>query len=84
VSGHRHVWCQLRSGAATCRCGLMVTDRLVLASVDPAAYQQLIDPDGLQRAFLETCGLQPHMPEDMQLFLDAYEQVIERSSPPCL
>lgn len=39
------------------RCGLVVMSRAAWAAVDPEAFTQAVDPDGLQRAFLEAAGL---------------------------
>ncbi len=43
---------------ATCgRCRLTVAAPVVFGIVDPAAYDQWVDPDGLQRQFLAATGL---------------------------
>jgi hypothetical protein len=44
---------------ATCgSCGVTVLSLEALREVDPEAYRQLIDPDGIQRAFIEATGLE--------------------------
>jgi hypothetical protein len=40
-----------------CRCGLVALDVFILAALDIKAYQQFVDPDGLQRAFMAATGL---------------------------
>lgn len=58
------VWCMsgptLRDMRwAKCRkCGVVVTSATAWFRIDPDAYDQIVDPDGLQRAFLQTCGLE--------------------------
>lgn len=38
-------------------CGLVVLTSAAWAGIDPEAYTQFIDPDGLQRAFMDATGL---------------------------
>jgi hypothetical protein len=59
---HVHGWCIVgerdRAPAwVTCRCGLSVPGR-DWRTVDFEAWAQYVDPNGLQRAFMDVCGLE--------------------------
>lgn len=42
-------------------CGVTAMSFAAWAGLDPAAACQAVDPDGLQRAFLEAAGLKPQL-----------------------
>lgn len=63
---HRHIWCLHPSEIvvghlrwAHCRCGVSVVGSRGLARVDREAYDDYVDPNGVQRRFLAAAGLPP-------------------------
>ena len=90
MSDHREtcggIWC-LNENQTRVTCGrCQVTTRVEwLHAIDRPALEQLVDPDGVQRAFIDACDLppRPHPPFTAHDFTyaEAHEEMTARRHP---